>query len=519
MTPDEYENTLFYGDCLRIMSEILPTGSVDLIYLDPPFNSKKNYNMNTGGQAQITVFSDTWKWTNQQVDDLNFIAGQDVALRKAIDHLIDYVSEVMGEKSGLRAYLVYMAARLLACRNVLKETGSIYLHCDPTAGHYLKILMDAVFKARNFRNDIIWAYKSRPQSKKYFGRKHDNLLFYAKSEDHCGFNWEDVARPLSASTISKYRSTDENGRKYRLQGRGITGSPIRSAKDVNPQWEIDHPELVVRDYLDEKVGVAREDWWVDIDQLNQNADERRGLDTQKPIDLLKRIILASSNADELVLDPFCGCGTAVEAAQELGRRWIGIDVEPLSVDEMANRLRENCGIDPMIRGIPYNFDQARRLASTAPFEFERWALRLIPGAKPNLRQVDDKGLDGQAYIDLSDEKGKQPLFGFQVKGGATVGRPALDAFAGALQKNRCSAGLFVVLEEKTANRLRSSLATQDQITFDGWTGGHIGVWSVEDWFIRGEVCFAPVPPLVGASATIGLLKSRDWQRGLNMPKR
>lgn len=514
----EYENTLFYGDCLRVLSEELPPDSVDLIYLDPPFNSKRNYNMNMGGKAQTTVFRDTWKWSNEQREAQEYIAERDVTLRVALDNLIDFVTVTMGENAGLRAYLVYMAARLLACRTVLKETGSIYLHCDPTAGHYLKILMDAVFKAKNFRNDIAWAYKSRPQSKKYFGRKHDMILFYVKSETKYTFNWIEVSRPLSPTTIAKYRLQDDDGRKYRLQGRGITGSPIRSAKDVSPQWELDSPDLVVRDYLDEKNEVAREDWWIDIDPLNQNARNRRGWDTQKPPALLKRIILASSNEGDLVLDPFCGCGTAVETAQTLGRRWIGIDVEPLAVDVMANNLRDECGIDPAIRGIPYNFEQAERLAKTAPYEFERWVLRLVPGAQPNLRQVGDGGLDGRSYVDVEDEKGKQPLYGFQVKGGANVGRPALDAFNGALQKNKCVAGLFIVLRDDTANKLRNSLATQDQVTLGGWTGGQIGVWSVEDWFNRGEVCLAPVPPLVGASETLGLLKSRDWQPGLNMPQ-
>ena len=503
LSVSEYENTLFYGDCLRVLSEELPPDSVDLIYLDPPFNSKRNYNMNMGGKAQTTVFRDTWKWSNEQREAQAYIAAQDVTLREALDSLIDFVTVAVGKKAGLRAYLVYMAARLLACRIVLKETGSIYLHCDPTAGHYLKLLMDVVFGAGNFRNEIVWHYSGwNKKLKSKFESRHDLVYFYS-SGDESIFN--SASRPwASVEEYVKNRKqkvrVDEKGKEYVLSDAG-GGKRVRR-------------------YLDDamKYGVPLDTVW-EIDKVNNSSQERRGWDTQKPLALLKRIILASSNEGDLVLDPFCGCGTAVKAAHILDRRWIGIDVEPLAVDEMANRMREECGIDPNIRGIPYNFEQAERLAKTAPFEFERWALRLVPGAQPNLRQVGDGGLDGRSYVDVEDEKGKQPLYGFQVKGGANVGRPALDAFSGALQKNKCVAGLFIVLREDTANKLRSNLATQDQVTLGGWTGGQIGVWSVEDWFNRGEVCLAPVPPLVGASETLGLLKSRDWQPGLNMPQR
>ena len=210
-------------------------------------------------------------------------------------------------------------------RELLADTGSIYLHCDPTASHYIKVIMDEVFGNENFRNEIIWCYKSRPQSKRHFGLKHDCLLFYSKSNDYF-FNWKSAVRPLSEETISKYRHLDENGRRYRLQGRGIVDSPIRSAKDVNPKWEIERPDLVVRDYLDEKIGVAREDWWTDINIINQSAKENLDYPTQKPAALLSRIIRASSNPNDIVFDPFCGCGTTQAVAMKLGRRFIGADI-------------------------------------------------------------------------------------------------------------------------------------------------------------------------------------------------
>ena len=457
-----------------------------------------------------SVFQDTWVWSETQDDSLDYVAERDANLYQQLNWLLQFAAAGnIAAGGGLPAYLAYMSARLLACKRVLKETGSIYLHCDPTAGHYLKLLMDGVFGTAQFRNEIIWAYKSRPQAKRYFGRKHDTILFYSKTDDYV-FNWVDVARPLTQESISKYRLVDEDGRKYRLQGRGITGSPIRSAKDVDPKWELERPELIVRDYLDVKVGVAREDWWMDINLLNQAAKERLGYPTQKPLALLERIIRASSNPGDLVLDPFCGCGTAVEAAQNLGRRWLGIDVEPLAVDLMARRLRDRCGVDPQIRGIPYDFEQAQRLAANAPYEFERWAIRLIPGAQPNFKQSGDGGLDGRAVV--ASNARPQPLFGFQVKGGQSVGRPVLDAFHGALTMNGCAAGLLVVLEERIAYRLRGHLGAQERVQLNGWNGPRIGVWSVEDWLEgrRG----APVPPLVGAGETLELLRPQAWQRRL-----
>jgi adenine specific DNA methylase Mod len=219
---------------------------------------------------------------------------------------------------------------------VLKPTGSIFLHCDWHADAYIRVhILDAIFGRSNFINEIVWCYKSRPQSKKYFGRKHDSIFFYSKSENYT-FNWQKVVRPLSDTTISKYRLKDENGRLYRLQGRGIKDSPIRSAKDVDGKWEISNPEWVVRDYLDEKVGVAQEDWWIEFDTINQNSSELTGYPTQKPEKLLERIIKCASNEGDLVLDPFVGGGTTLAVADRLNRKWIGIDqsVQAMKVTEL-----------------------------------------------------------------------------------------------------------------------------------------------------------------------------------------
>ena len=481
ITPD---NTLFYGDCLRVLTDDIGAASVDLIYLDPPFNSKRDYNIPLGGKAQASVFQDTWVWSETQDDSLDYVAERDANLYQQLGSLLQFASGGnIASGGGLTAYLAYMSARLLACKRVLKETGSIYLHCDPTAGHYLKLLMDGVFGSRNFRNEIVWSYRRWPAKQRNFQRMHDVILRYTMGSNP---TWNQLYEPLAESTLKAdggkkiINVFDEKGRRKRgvKTGEESPGAPMR-------------------------------DVW-DIGIISPTAKERLGYPTQKPLALLERIIRASSNPGDLVLDPFCGCGTAVEAAHSLGRRWVGIDVEPLAVDLMARRLRDRCGVDPQIRGIPYDFEQAQRLAANAPYEFERWAIRLIPGAQPNFKQSGDGGLDGRAVV--ASNARPQPLFGFQVKGGQAVGRPVLDAFHGALTMNGCAAGLLVVLEERIAYRLRGHLGAQERVQLNGWSGPRIGVWSVEDWLAgrRG----ADVPPLVGAGETLELLRPQAWQRRL-----
>jgi DNA modification methylase len=316
----------------------IPPESIDLIYLDPPFNSNRSYNLlykNTTGlpiPEQIEAFCDTWELDyekSEQAYDIPYIM-REYGINADLVHFWHHMVQALkATDTKMLAYLVYMTIRLIEMHRILKSSGSIYLHCDPTASHYLKIIMDGIFGQKNFRNEVVWCYKSRPQSKKYFGKKHDILLFYSKSDNYY-FDWQSVVRPLSEVTIKKYRLTDTAGRLYRLQGRGITGSPIRSAKDVDQKWEETNPELVVRDYLDEKIGVALEDWW-EIDIINQSSKERLGYPTQKPLALLERIVKASSKENDVIFDPFCGCGTTIEASIKNGRRWIGCDIAIHSV--------------------------------------------------------------------------------------------------------------------------------------------------------------------------------------------
>jgi site-specific DNA-methyltransferase (adenine-specific) len=329
------QNTLYTNDNLYIMNG-MDSQSVDLIYLDPPFNSKRMYSAPIGTKGAKASFKDMWSWKDIDESYLETMADKYPAL----------VSFIMGAgktyDKSMMAYLTYMAQRIIQMHRILKDTGSIYLHCDSTASHYLKVTMDEIFGKKHFKNEIVWCYKSRPQSKRYFGKKHDSILFYTKSENYT-FNWKEIARPLSETTIKKYKLKDADGRLYRLQGRGIKGSPIKSQKDIDVKWEKSHPELTVRDYLDSGKVAALEDWW-EIDIINQSSNERTGYPTQKPLALLRRIIKASSKTGDVVFDPFCGCATACVAAQQLGRKWIGIDIEEQAVSVLIDRLSDDGGL-------------------------------------------------------------------------------------------------------------------------------------------------------------------------------
>ena len=481
--------------------------------MDPPFNSKRDYNIPLGGKAQARVFQDTWVWSKTQDESMDYLA-REPELHRQVQLLLQFAGggQVAGG-GGLVAYLAYMAARLYACRRALKETGSIYLHCDPTAGHYLKLLLDAVFGSKNFRNEVVWAYKGAAltASVKVFPRKHDNLFFYTKGSKYKFENpREDILSESMVRRWGKYLESDGKTILY----KSIMHEPaeeLRSRTRIQKRCGRDPEENDIAFIA--KPSLLRSVWEIPEVRNNPKYKETTGYPTQKPLKLLERIIRASSNEGDLVLDPFCGCGTAVEAAQNLGRRWIGIDVEPLAVDLMARRLRDRCGVDPQIRGIPYDFAQARRLAEDAPYEFERWALRLVPGAQPNFKQSGDGGVDGRAVVNA--ETRPQPLFGFQVKGGQHVGRPAADAFRGALTQNGCTAGLLIVLSERNAQHLRHAMGAQERVQLNGWAGPRISVWSVEDWFASGLQCTVSRPALVGAEETLDLLRPGAWQRRLD----
>ena len=480
-------NTLFYGDNLPILREYIPSESIDLVYLDPPFNSSRTYNVlfrQEGGresEAQIAAFDDTWHWNEAAEDTYQEL------VREGPPHVAEMLSAlrgfIAGGKTGgnqMMAYLVMMAARLVELHRVLKPTGSLYIHCDPTASHYLKIVLDTIFGPENFQNEIVWKRTSAHSSAKKYGPVHDVILFYSKSPS---FIWIPQHQPFSDSYLgSHYRSRNDQGRSYTLSDltamgtrKGSSGQPWRGF-DPNSKgnhWKFTVERLDELDaegriywpkkdggwpryirYLDEVKGIPMQDTWMDIDPVNAQAAERLGYPTQKPLALLERIISASSNSGDIVLDPFCGCGTTVAAAQKLGRRWIGIDITHLSIALQKYRLKEMFGNAAEFRviGEPVTLDDARQLAADDRFQFQWWALSLIrarpyggeAGSKTGKKGA-DRGIDGVINF-IDDHTGKAKRVLVQVKSGKVKSGDVRD-LVGTMDREAAAMGIFLSLEE------------------------------------------------------------------------
>ena len=423
-------NTLYHGDCLDIMqpwANEYPTGCVDLIYLDPPFNSNANYNTLYGKdrkgkpldeRAQFTAFKDTWYWSGEAAERVrNISRAEGHAAHKAICGLVE-----MLPKGGMLAYLSYMAERLAVMRILLKDTGSIYLHCDPTASHYLKTIMDCVFGVKNFRNEIIWCYTGPNNSKKHFQRKHDTILFYSKTQD--SLFYADAVRV-----------------KYK------TENPLHLSRGFgNPSP--DDVKKLKKQLSKSKVPTS---WWADGFLTNISAwrKERLGYPTQKPLALLDRIIKASSNEGDVVLDPFCGCGTTMEAAWKLKRKFLGIDISPYAITRVCrDRLKNAAGVS--VQGLPTDMQSATDLARADGYVFEHWAISCLDGFAPNDSQVADGGIDGRGRLlnppadkDGKAEKGRCVA---QVKGGHFT-PDSLRAFLSQILGGKASVGLFITLKK------------------------------------------------------------------------
>jgi DNA modification methylase len=463
-------NTLFFGDNLHILREHIPAESVDLIYLDPPFNSKRDYNVYLStpkghqSDAQITAFEDTWHWgpqAEQEYADLLRQPNTDVS--ELLSSLRRFLKE-----SDMMAYLVMMTTRLLDMHKVLKPTGSLYLHCDPTASHYLKIVLDAIFGAVNFRNEIIWKRTSAHSDSKTMGNSHDVILYYTKGDY---FTWNKQYQPYEEEYISShYRYVDEKGRKYRtdnltatsLSGGGysydwngvtkIWRCPKERMQQLHDEGRLHYTRTggveYIR-YLDEMPGIPIQDIWNDISPINSQSSERLGYPTQKPVVLLERIISASTNPGDVVLDPFCGCGTAVHAAQKLGRKWLGIDITHLAIHLVERRMKESFpGIQFKIHGEPEDVDAARDLAERDKYEFQFWACSLV-GAQPYKggKKGADTGIDGIIYF--QDDKSTTKKIMVSVKGGEHVTRTMLADLKNTVDREGAQMGLFVTLVEPT----------------------------------------------------------------------
>lgn len=413
-------NALFYGDNLIWLRDhkYFPDESVDLVYLDPPFNSKTDYNIlfnePSGGeksQAQIKAFDDTWHWDSEA----SGVALNELAQNKPqIAEFISWLSRQGKSQESMAAYLSAMGIRLVELHRVLKPTGSLYLHCDPTASHYLKVILDQIFGERHFRNEVVWAYRTGGTSKRWFARKHDSILFYTKSLD-CIFN------------VQYYKSWQQ--KKYNYSEK--------------------YPE-----YFDEAekrwyhLAVCR-DVWDDIFAIGTEPDkpERLGYPTQKPLILLERIIKASSNKNAIVLDPFCGCGTTIDASQKLNRRWLGIDVTWLAIDLVEKRLKATYGVKISktykVHGKPYDLASAQALASKSKKEFEIWAISLV-GAHP---REHDGGVDGIFGFVEKDKKTRTIVV--QVKGGDVLNPSMVRDLIGTVKKEGAAIGLLITLNEPT----------------------------------------------------------------------
>lgn len=419
------KRTLYYGDNLDVMGRYLPDNSVDLIYLDPPFNSDANYNVLFSEQdgsraaAQIKAFEDTWRWDQGAVAayEETVRAGGDVAA--ALKAFRTFIPE-----SDMLAYLSMMAPRLKELHRVLKPTGSIYLHCDPTASHYLKMLMDAVFGAKNFLNEIIWYYRGAGVPRKAFARRHDVLLFYAKKAGEHYFNPDPIRRPYAEATVERFKHKIGN---------------VRGGKDFGEQ-EL-HP-----------LGKHPDDVITHIQPIAPSAKARLGYPTQKPVELLTELIQASSKEGDVVLDPFCGCGTTVAAAHAQNRIWVGIDITYLAINLIKFRLKNEHG-DKIAQlydvvGEPVTVEDAARLAEEDPYQFQFWALGLV-GARPaEGKRGADRGIDGRLYFFDEPTGGKDKEVIFSVKAGK-IGPEHVRSLSAVVDREGAELGVLISLKSPT----------------------------------------------------------------------
>jgi len=476
-----WKNRLFFGDNLPILREHIADESVDLVYLDPPFNSNANYNVlfkEKSGQhsrAQITAFEDTWEW-GEDAEETYY----DTVLKggKLADFLQAFRS-LLGQ-SDMMAYLVMMAPRLQELHRVLKPTGSIYLHCDPTASHYLKLLMDAVFGAENFKTEIVWkrssAHSDGKQGRKQHGRIHDILFFYTKEEGN--HTWNQVFTPYDRQYVDQfYRHVEPSSqRRYRLgditgPGGAAKGNPAYEVMGVTRYWRYSKAKMeeliaqgrivqtsagsvpAYKRYLDEMPGVPLQDVWSDINPIAAQAGERLHYPTQKPETLLERIINASSNEGDVVLDPFCGCGTSISVAERLNRKWIGIDITHLAITLIRHRLFDHfkSELSPYdVVGDPKDLTSAQALAVEDRYQFQWWAAGLVEAfpAQDKRKKGADSGIDGIINF-VDDMSGQAKRIVVQVKSGHVKAGDIRD-LKGVMEREKAVIGCFITLEEPTA---------------------------------------------------------------------
>jgi DNA modification methylase len=450
-------NQLYYGDNLEVLRRKIPDESVDLCYIDPPFNSKRNYfqiynNIGSEDKAQAQAFTDTWEWGEDGVEGLAYILDvQNLNNGKLTEQTVELIKglhKVLRE-GALFAYLISMTLRIVEIHRVLKPTGSFYLHCDPTASHYLKLILDTVFcgQGGDFRNEIIWCYSIGGKSKVHFGRKHDVILFYTKCDDKSHtFNIRGASIERKLNTHMKM-GVDDEGREFQEKKDKKSGK-------------------IYRYYIDE--GKIAEDYWIDIETLNWEEKERLGYPTQKPEALLERIIKSSSNEGDVVLDAYCGCGTTVAVAQRLNRKWIGVDITYQSVGLILKRLQnsypedwDKIEADLFLDGVPRDMASAKALAQRKDDktrkEFEKWAVLTYSKnqARINEKKGADAGIDGEAYFLTGHGENGKAIF--QVKSGG-ANRATIATLNSDRQREKAEIGILITIDNPTAAMEKEALA-------------------------------------------------------------
>ncbi len=500
-----WTNQLYYGDCRTVMLNF-PLNYIDLIYLDPPFNSQRQYNSiykDETGQPlpdEVNAFADMWEYNSEteraarEMPILMQHSGMDDATVKLWEL---WLRALRYTQPRLLAYLVHMTERLLLMHRVLKDTGSIYLHCDPTASHYLKVVMDGLFGHGNFRNELIWKRTSAHSGARRYGPIHDVILFYSKSDR---YTWNRVYQAYDREYVDgHYRYKDDDGRRYRTGD--LTGAGTRDGESGRPwggydptaagrHWGIPRtfpgsesmPAGVIdglehldaegriywpkrtggvprfKRYLDEMQGVAAQDVLTDISPIGSQAIERMGYATQKPLALMERLIEASSNPGDVVLDPFCGCATTIEAAHKLRRRWIGIDRAYHAVNRVVRlRLGERCGLiedrDFTIDGVPETLEAAEAKWRHNKFEFQEWAIESVD-AFPTARRTGDGGIDGRLYFHVPGEDRLQSMT-VEVKGGVNVKIGDVRALRGVLERDDAQMAGLILMRPRSAGQTRN----------------------------------------------------------------
>jgi DNA modification methylase len=469
-------NYLYYGDNLEVLRRYTKDETVDLVYLDPPFKSNQDYNVLFAEQsgaksaAQIKAFEDTWRWDQGAAAAYEAVVEGGGRVSQAMQAFRTFLGD-----TDMLAYLAMMAPRLVELRRVLKATGSIYLHCDPTASHYLKMLMDAVFGPRNFRNEIAWrrtsAHSDSKQGAQHYGRVQDVVLFYSRS-DVVTWNQQHKAHDDEYVRVH-YPHTDPKDRRYGLwditgPGGAAKGNPYYEIFGVSKYWRYSRatmeqkikegrvvqprPGSVPREirYLDDTPGIPIATVWTDISPINSQAQERLGYPTQKPEALLERIIRTSSNEGDTILDPFCGCGTTIAVAQRLKRNWIGIDITHLAITLIRHRLLATYGATALYKvvGEPVSLPDAQALADQDKYQFQWWALGLV-GARPTEpKKGADKGIDGRLYFHDEAEGAKTKQIIFSVKGGGVSVKELRD-LRGVIDREKAEIGVLLTMEEPT----------------------------------------------------------------------